>query len=104
MKNLNELLNKLNAHDVYGDESLFRFQTRVENGLIHIFDANENYHIDYLEEMNCLMRDASEEFGFDFEPQLDDKIMNQITEAVKVDFGKDAYIEWENNVVMVVAK
>lgn len=107
MKHLAEAIKKLNLPStIDGEEyeSLFNFETRIENGLIKLYDANESYHIDYLEEKNSLMYSCAEEFGFTFKPIKEDKVMKRLLEAVQADFGKDAYIEWENNVVMIIAK
>lgn len=107
MKNLLATIKKLNAPKIIDGEefeSNFKFETREENGQLHVYDAWECYHYDYLEEQNYLMADCAAEFGFKFTPKETDEIMEQLLAAVKADFGDDAYIEWENNVVMVVAK
>lgn len=107
MKNLKNVIEKLNAPTEYDGEifeSLFNFIIEQDNNLIYIVDTNEHYYIDYLEEQNCLLKDCAEEFGVDFKPMLHDKIMEQLEEAVKKDFGKNAYIEWYTNIEMIVAK
>lgn len=107
MKNLQKAIEELNAPKEYDGEvfeSLFNFEIKEEDGRIIIVDANEHYYIDYLEEQNELMRDCSYEFGFEFKPILEDKIMEQLEQAVKKDFGEDSYIEWYTNIEMIVAK
>lgn len=107
MKSLLKTIKKLNTPDViegYEMESLFNFKIREEKGILKIYDEKENYHIDYLDEMNSLLYDASIEFGTSFIPMETDNIMQQLETAIKCDFGNDSYIEWETNVVMVVVK
>lgn len=107
MTNLKEAINKLNASKEYDGEifeSEFNFIIREENGIICIVDTKENYSIDYLDEQNELMRSCAWEFGFKFKPILVDEVMDQLETAVKADFGKDAYIEWNTNIEMHVAR
>ena len=107
MKNLLKVIKKLNAPVVIAGEAYpsdFDFKVRREDGgLLTIYDANERYHIDYLYEQNCLLECCAEEFGFDFVPLAEDKIMNQLTAAVRADFGDDAYIDWLDGIEMVVS-
>ena len=107
MKNLQEAINKLNAPKEYDGEifeSHFKFVVKEEDGKIIIVDENENYYIDYLEEQNSLLYDCANELGFEFKPMLEDKIMEQLEEAIKKDFGKDGYIEWHTNIEMIIAR
>lgn len=107
MKNLKKAIKELNASKEYDGEvfeSQFNFIIKEEDGMIYIVDTNENYNIDYLEESNALLYSCCEEFGCEFKPILNDKIMEQLESAVKKDFGKDAYIEWYTNIEMQVAR
>lgn len=107
MKNLIKAIADLNAPRVIDDEiygTLFNFKIRKEEGVIHIYDEHEHYHIDYLEHANYTIKEIADELGFEFEPIKEDKVMNQLLEAIRKDFGKDAYIEWEDNVEMIVVK
>lgn len=105
MKNLQKALDKFNAPQIIdGDEfkSNFKFTTRREGNLLFIYDEYENYHIDYLEELNWLMHDCAEEFGTEFKPILVDEIHEEIKEAIKKDFGESADLDWYDNVAMCV--
>ena len=102
--NLDKVVANLNAPTTYEDgetvNSQFKFKYRVYDNAIDLYDSNENYNINYLDEVNSLTRMCAREFGFDYIPQTEDDIMEQLLDAVKKDFGKDAFIEWENSVVM----
>lgn len=103
MENLKKVIEELNApNEIDGVtyESPYDFKIKDNK----IYDVNECYNIDWLEEQNCLMYDASQEFGFEFEPMSSDTIHDKLLEAVKKDFGEDSYLEWENNVVMVIVE
>lgn len=104
--NLENTIKELNAPTVYEDgeelESPFDFTYQVFKNYIHIYDRNESYHIDYLEELNALNRDCAREFGFEYQPINEDKIFTKLTEAIQKDISKEHYIEWEDNVVMSV--
>ena len=84
--NLDKVIANLNAPTTYEDgetlNSQFKFEYRVYDNAIDLYDSNENYNINYLDEVNSLTRMCAREFGFE------------------KDFGKDAFIEWENSVVM----
>lgn len=78
------------------DESIpspFSFTYRVEDGRVFIFDRNEYYNIDYLENLNCENYSLAQEFGFKFTPKEEDEIHKQLEDAIKKDFGEDAYLE-----------
>ena len=94
MKNLTIVLN----------ESTFSFKVRENEDLIFIYDENENYTIDYLEEKNALMEEASFEFGFLCNPIEEDEIYDKIEKAVKKDFGKDTILEWYDHVTLCVRR
>lgn len=112
LTNLEKVIAELNAPTVWEDgevdESRFDFTYRCVNHeyhnvpIIEIYDRNECYYADYLEELNCLMYDAAQEFGFKYEPIREDEIHNKLNDAIKKDLGDDHYLEWEDNVVMSV--
>ena len=105
-KNLEAVIQELNApttlEDGYVLEPNFDFKYREYPDHIDIFDANECYNIDYLEEVNCMAYDCAQEFGYKYESTTEDDVHNKLTDAIKKDFGEDKYLEWENNVVMSV--
>lgn len=109
LKNLKKVIKELNSSSTYeyeGEvevmESQFNFKIeRRENNLV-LFDSKENYHYDYLEELNSLMYDCSKEFGFKFTPATTDEIHDKLEKALQQDLGSQAYLEWENSVVMVI--
>ena len=105
LQNLKETIKELNAPSVIDGEtyeSSFNFIIQEKNNRFYLFDENESYHIDYLEEQNALMYDCSLEFGFKFEAETIDKIHEKLEQAIKKDLGQDAYLEWENNVRMLI--
>lgn len=107
MKNLTIVLNELNSMFVVDGEkfeSTFSFKVRENEYLIFIYDENENYTIDYLEEKNALMQDASFEFGFSFKPIEVDEIYEKIENAIKKDFGKDTVLDWYDHVTLCVRR
>ena len=99
--NIDKLVQKLNADN--GDlESLFRFKVVDYPDHIELYDANEQYNIDYDDEAFYLAVDAADEFGFE-KPKYDESsVTKSIRDAVKKDFGKDAYPEWQDSVRMVI--
>lgn len=108
LKNLKKTIEELNAPTVYEDEelgswtdeSLFDFQIRETEDGYQIYDANEQYNIDYLEEVNCSAEQCAWEFGFEFEPITEDDIYEKLMKAIKKDLGEDYYLEWDDGVVM----
>lgn len=103
MKALQKVLEKINATSIIDGEtfeSVFSFVLKEEDGVIFIYDENENYTIDYLEEKNALMEEASFEFGFNFNPIEVDGIYEALEKAVKDDFGKSAILEWYDHVTL----
>lgn len=103
MKNLTIVLNELNSMFVVDGEkfeSAFSFKVRENEDLIFIYDENENYTVNYLEEKNALMEEASFEFGFNFKPIEVDEVYEYIEKAVKDDFGKNAILEWYDHVTL----
>lgn len=110
MKKLTSLkaaIKELNAPSIIDGEmfeSQFEFVVVEENDRLYLFDTKENYYIDYLEEQNCLMYDLSCEFGFEFEAETVDKIHERLEKAIKSDLGKNAFLEWENPVKMLIVE
>lgn len=105
--NLEKTIAELNSstideEDGYEITSPFNFNYRPYKDHIYIWDMNEYYNIDYLENLNSLTYQCSREFGFDFVPETDDKIFRKLSNAIKKDLGMDKYIEWEDSVVMSV--
>lgn len=66
-----------------------------EDGTIKIYDNNEVYHYYYLED---IIRASDNNYD------IQDDILEKLQAAVKQDFGDDAYIDWENQTAMFVAK
>lgn len=105
LQNLQDTIKELNAPSVIDGEtyeSSFDFVIQEHNNRVYLFDKNENYHIDYLEELNESMYDLSFEFGFKFKAETVDKIHEKLEQAIKKDLGESAYIEWETNVKMLI--
>lgn len=110
LKNLQKTIEKLNKPTMieFEDgiemfESEFNFQIEERNGNLVIYDKNENYNIDYLENLNDELTSILDEFEFGkFEPETVDKIHEELEEAIKKDLGKDAFLEWEDSVVMII--
>lgn len=104
--NLEKAIEELNAPYVWEDgetdPSMFKFCYNVHKNYITIYDENEYYNIDYLENSNCLAYECSLEFGYKFEPETEDKVHEKLERAIKKDLGKDKYLEWEDSVVMSV--
>ena len=105
MKKLQKALEMFNTPSIIDGETFeseFSFKVKEEDDVIFIYDENENYTIDYLEEKNALMQDASFEFGFSFKPIEVDEIYEKIEKAIKKDFGKDAVLDWYDNMTLCV--
>ncbi len=110
LKNLKTLIRKLNAPVIYNDETFeskfsFKLEERTYLGrkVMCLFDANENYGLHYEENTNALNYDCAKEFGFKFIYKPDD-IMPQLETALKKDLGENAYLEYENSVIMHICK
>ena len=108
--NLEKTIKKLNAPmtwtdedgETYSENSEFDFTYKICDTHIEIWDNNEYYNIDYLEELNALHYGCAMEFGYKFEPIREDEVHDKLEQAVKKDLGKDKYLEWEDNVRMSV--
>lgn len=100
LTNLTKLLAELNKKDEEGNQ-MFDFKTKTNGGFLFIYDANENYSVNYEYDMNCMLQEAADEFGFKYEYQ-EDKIIKKLNEAVQKDLGQGAYIDWETHLTMVV--
>lgn len=113
MSNLKKAIAELNApimleaDDEFEEmiiDSPFKFKIRESDGQIEIYDSNEMYGIYYDEEMYCLMHDAAKEFGFEEPKEVRDTVHEKLLDAVKKDFGEDAFLDWYDSVVMMVCK
>lgn len=106
LENLKKTIEELNADTVFEDgesmPSMFNFSYHVHKNYITLYDENEYYNIDYLENLNYELSYAAEEFGFEYEPETEDEIFEKLTKAIQKDLGKDKYIEWEDSVAMSV--
>lgn len=103
MKHLEKIIEELNAPKTYDGETYeSEFDFKVDDD--RIYDANECYHIDYLGDCNSLMYDVCQEFGFPFEPKTIDEIHEKLEKAVKEDFGENTYLDWEDNMTMIICK
>lgn len=108
--NLEKTIKKLNAPmtwtdedgETYSESSEFDFTYKICDTHIEIWDNNEYYNIDYLEELNALHYGCAMEFGYKFEPIREDEVHDKLEQAIKKDLGKDKYLEWEDNVKMSV--
>lgn len=108
--NLEKTIKKLNAPmtwtdedgETYSENSEFDFTYKICDTHIEIWDNNECYNIDYLEELNALHYGCAMEFGYKFEPITEDEVHDKLERAVKKDLGEDKYLEWEDNVRMSV--
>lgn len=106
LENLKKTIEELNADTIFEDgesmPSMFDFTYEVADNHVRIYDTNEYYNMDYLENLNYELSYAAEEFGFKYEPKTEDEIFEKLTKAIQKDLGKDKYIEWEDEVVMSV--
>ena len=104
MKNIKEAIKELNApEEIEGEmfESPFNFKIREYEDHIEIYDSNENYHSDYAYESYYMACSIADEFGFKPPKEMTDDVYDALNEAVKKDFGKDAYIDWYDHVTMM---
>lgn len=104
--NLQKVLDELNASSEEDGEtyaSEFDFKTQIVDGRLYIYDANENYHIYYEEDLNYMLKDLADEFDFEYK-FTPDTVLPRLEKAIKKDFGHKAYIEWETNVRMLVVE
>lgn len=104
LKHLETTIAELNAPvEIDGEtmESNFDFVLEPQgNGSYHLYDRNECYHLYYAEDAYWLMVDCASEFGFDPPTEVKDDIMEKLEEALRKDVGKEAYIDWYDNVRM----
>ena len=101
---LEKVVEELNKEVVFENEVLpseFEFKVEKEGNLLRIYDLNENYDIDYLENENYMLRDLAEEFGKKVEFEKVDKIHEKLEKAIHKDYGKNVYLEWLTNVEMI---
>lgn len=107
MKELQKALEMLNTPSIIDGEtfeSVFSFKVKEEDDVIFIYDENENYTVNYLEEKNALMEEASFEFGFNFNPIEVDEVYETLEKAVKDDFGKSTILDWYDHVTLCVRR
>lgn len=97
MKNLRKAVEELNEND-------FDFVIVEEEKMVYIYDARENYNINYVDDVNEICYEASIEFGFKFEPMTEDDVFEKLESAIKKDFGQDVYLDWETSTRLVFAK
>lgn len=105
LKNLKKVVDDLNATKVYefeeGEpeefESPFHFVIKKRDdlykGAIAIYDENEEYDINYSENMSYLT-------GHSYTDTIKEKLENAIQKDLK---SKDAYLEHYDSVIMVIA-
>lgn len=101
--NLIKELKKLNDEYTYENDPLFDFVYRIEEDtkMIYIYDSNEAFHYNFDEDMACLEYDAAKEFGYKPNPKTyESGIVQRIETALKKDYGKHVYVDWETNVAM----
>ena len=103
LKNLRKVIEELNApksYDIDGTietfDSPFNFVIKQRNdlyeGAIAVYDRNEEYNIDYEENMSCLL-------GTNFT----DDILPKLEDAIKEDLkNPDAYLEHYDSVIMTI--
>jgi hypothetical protein len=107
MKKLTHLeaaIAKLNKPIVADGETIddgFNFILRLEDGIYYLFDKTEQYHYDYQEDLDYLMADFAAENDMEFEADGIDHIFEDLEKALKQDYGKDAYLDWYDNVSMM---
>lgn len=105
LKNLMKAIEELNAPVKLEDgetmESEFRFVLEPQgNGTYHLYDANECYHIEWYFDRYYMLCDVAREFGFDEPEDANDRVMEKLEKALQMDVGKEAYIDWYDNVRM----
>lgn len=108
--NLEKTIKSLNAPmtwtdedgETYSENSEFDFTYKICDTHIEIWDNNEYYNIDYLENKNYMLSERAWEFGFKFEPETEDEVHDKLEQAIKKDLGENKYLEWEDSVKMSV--
>lgn len=104
-KELRKVVDELNAPYDEDIESNFNFSLDFDGDCIRIWDKNETYNINYLDEMNSLMYDAHLEFGLSGEFKLteEDEIKEKLDNALRKDLNKeDIFFNWEDSLVLIV--
>lgn len=113
-KNLKTLFDEYNKHDFLFDEegllelgATYDFRFTVQKGergtLVRVYDKKEVFNINYDDEIAACCYAAAKEFGFTYKrgESKVDKMMSEISEAIKKDFKvNDVTLEWEDGVVM----
>ena len=88
IENLKREVEKLNKTEAFE----FNFKIREENNLIEIYDANENYSIDWLQETNANLHEVCLEFGKEFKPCENDLIHDRLEIAVKKEEDNSSFL------------
>ena len=109
LPHLDAVLKKLNAPQTFEvdgqietEPSSYDFKYRKEGDMLKIYDANENYTINYVDDLYSMYEELSYEFNFKMPEKIEDKIHPQIEQALKEDGFGDEVLEWENNVIMSI--
>lgn len=104
-KELRKVVDELNAPYDEDIESNFNFSLDFDGDCIRIWDRNETYNINYLDETNSLMYEAHLEFGLpgEFKPTEEDEIKEKLDNALRKDLEKeDVFFDWEDSLVLIV--
>lgn len=107
LKNLKEAIRKLNAPEIIDGEEFesgHDFKLKEDGDRILLYDCNEQYHIGYAEDLYWSMKELAQEFGFEPPDRIEDRIMKKLEAALRKDLGKQAYLEWEDNVRMCICE
>lgn len=106
LENLTKEINKINEPITFADgteeDSLYNFVIEERNNRVVVYDLNENYHINWLEDTNCEIKALCEEFNRPIKLLEKDIMKERLLNALKLDLGENAYFEWENNVVLAI--
>ena len=107
LKNLRRVIEKLNSPvEIEGEKFDRGFNFKIEESSegLRLYDSNEEYYIDYAYSNYCLTCSAAEEFGFEPPKSYDDEIHEELEQALKKGLGKNAYLEWYDNVSMIICE
>ena len=104
LKELRKVVEELNAPYNEDIESNFNFQLDFDGDCVRIWDRNETYNINYVDEMNSLMYDAHLEFGLpgEFKPAEEDEIKEKLDNALRKDLeDEDVFFDWEDSLMLI---
>lgn len=105
LKHLETAIAELNApYEIDGEtmESNFDFVLEERDGILCLYDRNECYHYDYAYGTYCMMCDLADEFGTEPPTEMTDSVHDKLEDALRKDWGKGAYLDWYDNVIMMV--